>query len=197
MSKLGLVALATAKVMQVRRRTWILLGLGLVVLFGLLIWAAIALMGWFLALMQGWGTAAPEAARGALATAEQQVERVIPGAREKIAEFVPALQRQESNLREVSGSDMAPVPRYPGLVRTYWHREGRQVSVHYEGQAAFPAVLDYYLRGFAASGYAHELLSAAPEAETHVWTRGKQRYQATILTKPQGGIAVRIETRLE
>lgn len=197
MSKLGLFALVGAKIMQVRRRTWVLLGLGLLALFGLSIWAAIALMGWFFAQVQGWGAAAPEVARDALATVEQQVEQVAPGAREKIAEFVPVLKPAENPWREVSGTDIAPVPRYPGLVRTHWHREGRQVTVHYEGRAAFPAVLDHYLRGFAAMGYAHELLSASPAAESHVWTQGKQRYHANILAKPKGEIAVKIETRLE
>lgn len=45
-----------------------------------------------------------------LATAKQQVERVIPAAREKLAEFVPALKPEASTQREVSGSDIGPVP---------------------------------------------------------------------------------------
>lgn len=193
MNRLGVVALVASRVMQVRRRTWVLLGLGLLVLTGLLIWAAIALMGWFFGQVQGWSAKAPEAAQGALAT----VEQMAPGAREKVAEYVSILKPEERPQREVSGTDLAPVARYPGLVRTYWHREGRNVSAHYEGRADYAAVLAHYLQGFAALGYSQELQSATPEAETHVWTKGPQRFLAKIISTPKGGVSVQIETTLD
>lgn len=197
MSKLGLFALAAAKVMQVRRGTWVMLGFGVLALLGLTIWVAVALVGWFFGQLQGWGAAVPEAAQGVLASVEKQVEQVVPGAREKVAEYVPALKPEPPALREVSGNDIAPVPRYPGLIRTHWHREGRLVAAHYEGRADLASVLDHYARGFAALGYAHELLSATAAAETHAWIQGKQRYRASIVAGPKGEITVQIETHVQ
>lgn len=200
MNKLGFFALAAqaaSRLLQVRRRTWILLGMALLALFGLLIWAAIALLGWFFVQLQDWGGAAPQAARDALAVVERQVEQVVPGAREKVSEYVPSLKSEEKPRRDVSGTDFAPVARYPGLTRTFWHREGRLVSVHYEGRADYTAVLAHYVQGFAALGYTQELQSASPEAETHAWSKGKQRYLAKIVSEPKGMVSVEIETTLQ
>jgi len=204
MNKLGFIAAAAQfapRLFQVRRSTWIAVGVGLLVLFGLLIWAALALISWFFGQAQGWSAAAPEVAREALATVEQQVEQVVPGAREKVAaglsELAPILKSEDRPQRDVSGTDIAPVARYPGLTRTFWHREGRQINVHYEGRADFAAVLDHYVRGFTALGYTQELQSASPEAETHAWIKGKQRYLAKIVSEPKGMVSVDIETALQ
>jgi len=205
MNILGFIAAAeqfAPRLFQVRRSTWIAVGVGLLVLFGLLIWAALALISWFFGQVQGWSAAAPEAARGALATVEQQVEQMVPGAREKmsagLSEFVSIRKSEDSRpQRDVSGTDIAPVARYPGLTRTFWHREGRQINVHYEGRADYAAVLDHYVRGFAAQGYKQELQSATPEAEIHAWIKGKQRYLAKIVSQPKGAVSVDIETTLQ
>jgi hypothetical protein len=193
MNKLGLFGLAAQvapKILQVRRHTWILLGVGLFVLLGLLVWAAIAALGWFFGQVQGWSA-------GALEQVERQIEQVMPGAREKLGEFVPALKQEALPTRDVSGTDVAPVARYPGFVRTHWHREGRQVTVKYEGRADYAAVLDHYVQGFTALGYAQEVQSATPEAEAHAWSKGKQRYLVKIAGQPKGVVAVAIETTLE
>lgn len=204
MNKLGVFALAAqgaSKVFQVRRRTWVFLGLGILSLLGLLLWAIIALAGWFFGQVAIWNAAAPQAARDALATVERQVEQVVPGAREKVAaelgELVPILKPEDRPRRDVSGTDLAPVERYPGLTRTYWHREGRQVTVHFEGRADYASVLGHYVRGFTAQGYAQELQSATPEAEAHAWTQGKRRYLAKIVAEPRGMVSVHIETTLD
>lgn len=204
MNKLGLFALAAQaapKVFQVRRRTWVLLGLGILSLLGLLLWTIIALAGWFFGQVEIWNAAAPQAARNALATVERQVEQVAPGAREKVAaslgELVPILKPEDRPRRDVSGTDLAPVERYPGLTRTYWHREGRQVTVHFEGRADYASVLGHYVRGFAAQGYAQALQSATPEAEAHAWTKGQRRYLAKIVAEPGGMVSVHIETTLD
>lgn len=182
---------------RVRRRTWIGFGVALVLLAGLLIWAAIALMGWFFGQVQVWSGAVPEAAQGALATVERQAERVLPGIREKVAEIEPILTPGDRPRRDVSGTDFAPVARYPGLTRTFWHREGKLIAVHYEGRADYTAVLAHYLQGFASLGYARELQSATPEVETHAWIKGKKRYVAKIASQPKGMVYVDIETTLE
>lgn len=200
MNKFSLFTLAARvapKIFQVKRRTWILLGLALLILFALLIWAAIALIGWFFGLAQGWSAAAPQAARDALATVEQQVEQVVPGAREKVSEYVPILRSEDRPRRDVSGTDFAPVGRYPGLARTFWHREGRLLTVRYEGRADYATVLGHYVQGFAALGYTQELQSATPEAETHAWSKGNKRYLAKIASEAKGMVSVEIETTLQ
>lgn len=202
MNKLGLFAIAAQfapRFFQIRRRTWIAVGVGLLVLFGLLIWAAVALMGWFLGQAQGWMGAAPEAARGAM----EQVEQAVPGARAKLGELVPALipgghkSAATQPQRDVSGTDLGPVARYPGLARTYWHREAKQVAIEYEGAADYAAVLDHYAKGFAARGYAQTVQSAQADTETHEYAKGAERLLVKIAKKPQDGVSVRVETNLQ
>ncbi len=192
MNKLGIFALAAQaapKLFQVRRRTWIGIGVGLLVLFGLLVWAALALIGWLWGQSQGWMDKAPEAARGALA----QVEQVAPGARETLGQFVPALLPEAKPQRDVSGTDLGPVARYPGLARTDWQREGNQVAIEYQGEADYAAVLDYYTKGFAAQGFAQAVQSASMTTETHEFTQGHERIALTIAQKPKGAISVKIK----
>lgn len=194
MNNPGLFAAAAQfapRLFQVRRRTWIAVGVGLLVLFGLLIWAALALVGWFFGQAQGWMGAAPEAARGAM----EQVEQVVPGVREKLGEFVPGLNPTQPP-RDVSGTDVGPVARYPGLARTYWQREGKQVAIEYAGEADYAAVLDHYAKGFAAQGYAQSVQSATPAAETHEYAKDGERVTLTITQQPKGGVSARIETTL-
>jgi hypothetical protein len=69
--------------------------------------------------------------------------------------------------------------------------------VHYEGRADYATVVGHSVQGFASQGYTQDLQSARPEAETHAWTRGKQRYLARIVGKPKGVVAGQIETTLE
>ena len=90
-----------------------------------------------------------------------KVENTVPGAREKLGEIVPALKPAPPP-RDVSGTDIGPVARYPGLARSHWHREGREITMRYEGPADYAAVLDHYVKGFAAQGYAQNVLSATP-----------------------------------
>ncbi len=180
------------RIFQVRRRVWIAAGVGLLVLFGLLIWLAIALLGWFIGQVQGWTAAAPEVARGAL----EQVERVVPGAHEKLSghlgELAPVLKLETPPQRDVSGPDLGPVARYPGMSRTYWHREGKQVTIEYEGEVDYVAVLDHYLQGFAAEGYTQALQSATPTAESHEYTRDRERILVKVTRKPRGGVSVHL-----
>lgn len=194
MGKLGLFAAAAQfapRLSQVRRRTWIAVGVGLLVLFGLLIWAGVTLMSWFFGQAQGLLGIAPQAARGAL----EQVEQAMPGVREKLGEFVPALKPSQPQ-RDVSGTDMSPVARYPGLARTDWHQEGKQVTIEYAGEADYVAVLDHYVKGFTAQGYTQAVQSATLSAEMHEYTKGREQMTLTITQQPKGGVRVRIETIL-
>jgi len=192
MNKLGLFAFATQfapRLFQVRRRTWVAVGVGLLVLVGLLIWAAVASIGWFFGQAQGLMGAAPEAVRSAM-------EQAVPGVREKLGEFVPAIKPPQPR-RDVSGTDLGPVARYPGLARTYWHREGRQVTIEYEGEADYAAVLDHYAKGFATQGFAQTVQSAQPGAETHEYIRGAERVVFKITQTARDSVSARIETSLQ
>lgn len=172
-----------SRFLQMRRGTWIAIGLGLLTLVALLIWAAIALIGWFLGQAQGLAGKAPDAAR----SAAEQIEQVVPGVRDQLGQWVPAL-KPEPPPRDVSGTDIGPVARYPGLARSHWHREGREITVRYEGAADYAAVLDHYVRGFAASGYAQTVLSAAPEGERHDYAKGTERVGFALAQLPKGRV---------
>jgi hypothetical protein len=191
MNKSLLIAAAqfAPRLFQVRRSTWIGVGVGLLVMFGLLIWAAVALMGWMWGQSQGW----MDKARGALA----QVEQVVPGARETLGQFVPALKPEAKPQRDVSGTDLAPVARYPGMSRTDWQRWGKQVAIEYEGEADYATVIDYYAKGLAAQGFVQAVQSASVTAETHEYTKCNERIGMTIAQKPKGGISVKLNLTLQ
>lgn len=197
MNKPALVALAAQfapRFLQIRLGTWIAIGLGLLTVFVLLIWAAIALIGWFLGQAQGLAGKAPDVARGAIAQVEQiapgvreQIEQAVPGVRDQLGQWVPAL-KPEPPPRDVSGTDVGPVPRYSGLARSHWHRDGREITVRYEGAADYAAVLDHYVKGFAAQGYAQNVLSATPEGEKHEYRKDADRVVFMLAQLPKGKV---------
>lgn len=197
---LTLAAQAVPKVLEIRHRTWWLIGGGLLMLLIGMLWAAISLLGWFFGQVQSWSAAAPTVTQETLAGVQAQAERMVPAARElldrHLGDQVSDLKAPEKTWREVSGTDIGPVPRYPGLVRTYWHREGRQVNVHYEGRAGMAEVLAHYAQGFAELGFAHEVRAATADAETHVWTQDANRYVVKITSKSPGEIAIDLETKI-
>lgn len=198
MSKFGLLGYAAVfapRLFQVRRSTWIAAGLGLLTLMVLLLWAAVALIGGLWGQVRNLSDAAPDVVRDATRAAVGQVEVVVPGVRERLGEIVPVL-RAEQPRRDVSGTDVGPVARYPGLARAFWHREGREISVRYEGAADYAAVLDHYVRGFAAQGYRQNLLSAAPDAERHEYLKDADRVGFILAKDPKGGVKVTIVTVL-
>lgn len=173
-----------------RYRVWVAAGLGILALIGLSIWGALAAIGWMWGQTQGWSQNASEAARGA----SRQVEQVEPQARETPDELVPVLKPEKPTRRDVNGTDIGPVARYPGLVRTHWHREGKQIALEYEGDAEFAAVLDHYVKGFSARGFTQTVQTATPAMETHDYTNARERFTLIITEKPKGGISVRIKT---
>lgn len=190
MSKPGLAAVGAyfaAWVLQVRRGTWFAIGLGVLAIFILLLWAAVSLFGWLWGQGKSLAEGAPEATRTVIA----QVEQAVPGAREALGDLLPAL-RTEPPPRDVSGTDIGPVARYPGLARSHWHRDGREITVRYEGRADYAAVLDHYTRGFAAQAYAQSVVSAAPETEVHEYRKDHDRLRFTIARLPQGKVKVTV-----
>lgn len=194
MSRPGLVALVVqlpTRFVQAHRGTWLALAVGMTGILALLIWGAVSLFGWLWGQAQALTEAAPDAARTVIA----QVENTVPGAREKLGEFVPVL-KPEPPPRDVSGTDIGPVARYPGLARSHWHRDGREITVRYEGRADYAAVLDHYAKGFAAQGYAQSVVSAAPEGEEHDYSKNDDRVRFKVAQLPQGKVKATIVTVL-
>lgn len=190
MSKGGLLIMASQfapRFFQIRRGTWLAIAVGLMALLVMSAWAALAIFGWLWGQGKSLAEGAPEAARAVVA----QVEQAVPGARETLGELVPAL-KPEPPPRDVSGTDIGPVARYPGLARSHWHRDGREITVRYEGRAAYATVLDHYARGFAAQGYAQSVVSAAPEGEEHDYRKGDDRVGFKIAQSPQGKVKATI-----
>ena len=207
---------------RVRRSTWITVGAGLLVLFGVLIWAAMALIGWLWGQTQNLAGAAPDAVRGTARGVVSRVEEFVPGARAvldqvtasvpdargalgRVTEQLPgasellggilSASKPETSLqRDVSGQDLGPVARFPGLARTQWQRAAEGAVVDYEGKADYVKVLDYYAQGFVSAGFEQAVQSSTLEAETHQYTKNRERLTLKIAQKPKGLVGVRIET---
>jgi len=97
--------------------------------------------------------------------------------------------------RDVSGTDPGPVARFPGLARSHWHRDGREITVRYEGNADFDAVLTHYVNGFAARGYAQQILASDQvDGVKHEYMLESDKVKFVLNKKPKGGIKVSIIT---
>lgn len=192
MNLLNLAAQVAPRVFAIRKGTWITLGIGLLVLFGLMIWAAVAVVSWL------WGQAptAAEAGKRVADVALAQVEQVAPGLKEQAAALLPGAAKDVPTMRDVSGPDIGPdigVARYPGLARDYYSREGRIIEVHYTGRADFQTVLAHYSSSFAAAGYRQEVVNASREAEQHRYIKGGDLIEFRLVNKPRDRIQVELK----
>jgi hypothetical protein len=204
-----------------RRRTWIGVGIGLLVLMVLLTWAGLALIGWLWGQTRSLAGATPETLQGTARSVLEQVKGVVPGAqgmldqvaervpgirgaldqvkesvpgaREKLAVLLPALA-PETPQRDVSGEDLGPVVRPAGLIRTHWQRGENQAAVGYAGKAGYATVLDHYTKGFADHGFRQTIESATPTAEAHQYSNGSEQYVVKIAQQTPSLVSVRIET---
>ena len=91
------------------------------------------------------------------------------------------------------GADVSPVPRYPGLVRSYFVRGSQVVEVRYAGRAAFDAVLAHYVEGFTAAGYLQEVRSATPAGEQHRFRHGQEAIDLSVLRRPGGRVEIQMK----
>lgn len=178
------------RLLSIRRRTWIILSLLFLTFVALLIWATISIAGWLFGIARDGAGAAPEALQAAAA----QVEQVVPGVQEKLGALLPAL-RSPPALREVSGSDPAPVPRYPGMLRVQWQDADGQVTVRYQGEAALPEVIRHYVEGFTAQGYRQQVLTATPEQERHAFVRDNSHFSLVFSATTGGQVTVDLPAR--
>jgi hypothetical protein len=183
-------ALVVSALRKVRARTWLILGAAIVGILGLVTWAGIALLSWL------WGLfpTATEAGRRLASDAMTQIEQVVPGLKDEIVQWVPDLVG-EPPASDVSGVDVGPVPRFPGLVRSYFARGESTIEVRYTGRAPFEAVRAHYIQGFqgfAAAGYAHEVKEATPETEHHRFKRDQESIDLLLLRPAAGRVEIRL-----
>ena len=179
-----------SRIFSISRRTWIFLSVTLLVFIALLIWAVISTPGWLFGMARDSVNAAPDAVRAATV----QVEQVIPGVQEKLGVLVPGL-KPDAPLREVSGTDPAPVARFPGLARVQWQRDEQQVQVRYQGKADFAGVLKHYTQGFAAQGYQHTLLSASSTEERHEFVKDGERFNLVFSVLERDVVTIDLSSR--
>ena len=123
-----------------------------------------------------------------------RVTEQLPGASELLGGILPAIKPEAVQQRDVSGQDLGPVARFPGLARTQWQRAAEGAVVDYEGKADYVKVLDYYAKGFVSAGFEQTVQSSTLEAETHQYTKNRERLILKIVQKPKGLVGVRIET---
>lgn len=190
----------TSLLRRVRPRTWLILGGVVVGIFGLLVWAGIAVLSWL------WGLVPTAATSGnrLVGDAMTQIEQSAPGLKEQIGQWVPELKEQVAQwapslaedlpASDVSGTDLGPVPRFTGLVRTSFARREGAVEVRYAGPVAFEAVRAHYVQGFAAAGYAQEVIDASREAENHRFTSGQETFELGLLRQAGGRVEVRLKS---
>jgi len=202
---------AVAALRRVRARTWLILGGVVFGIIALLVWAGIAILSWL------WGQmpVAADAGNRFVGEAMTQIEKTAPGLKDQVDQWVPGLKQQVEQLApglkeqveqrvpslavqppasDVSGTDLGPVPRFSGLVRSAFSRSEGGVDVRYLGPAAFEAVRAHYVQGFTAAGYAQEVMEATPDAESHRFTLGEDTIALSLLRLPAGRVEVRLKT---
>lgn len=181
---------------QLRRYRRVIIGvaLTLALLLGLTIWGVIAGASWLL-------DKAPQMAASGqqvLTAAREKIEEVAPQAKERVQVWLPSTNPAQPVAQDVSGSDLGPVSRMAGLVRTRYTETDKQRQTRYEGKVDYQATLQHYLRGFDRPDMEHHVINAAPGSEQHRFRNGQQEWQLDIQQQPEGRISVALsETRLQ
>ena len=196
LNKFWFLSQAASSLRGVRAHTWPILGAVGLVIVGLIVWAGIALLSWLWAQ----APAVTEAGKRLAGEAATKIEQAAPGLKEQAEQWAPGVKEQVGRwlpgraeappANDVSGADVGPVPRFPGLVRSHFARAGQVVEVRYAGRAAFETVLAHYVQGFAAAGYAQEVMSATPEGELHRFRHGQESIDLSLTRRPGGLLEV-------
>lgn len=140
-----------------------------------------------------WGNL-PAAADAGKRLADQtmaQIQQAAPHVIEQVGSWVPGIGA-ETPASDVSGIDIGPVPRFPGLVRSQFTRAETTVEVRYAGREAFEAVRAHYVKGFAAAGYVHEVMTATKDAEHHRFSTDRDSIEF-VLMRHAGRVEVRLK----
>jgi hypothetical protein len=181
----------------------------------LLIWALIASAQWLLYQSRDVAAdmlnSAPKISEVVLGKLEQVIpgtsktlEAAVPGAREAFEGLVPGaavatdtlesvmsgLDLKRAALREVSGTDIAPIARYTGMVRIAWDQAG---SAQFEGKADFKQVRHHYRDAFIEQGYTETTVSANQETEVQEYLKEQERYKLTTTQKSPTMVQLKIE----
>jgi hypothetical protein len=201
MSVLSSTAGLVPRFLGIRKRVWIGIGLTLLVLMGLLVWALVASVSWLF----GQAPGAAEAGKRAAGVAIEQVEKSVPGIREQVGVWIPGVAgvaggaggaagaaKAEAGIADVTGSDIGPVARFAGLPRDSFMRQGESTIVRYVGKADYAAVLGHYAQGFAAAGYRQEVLAATRQSEHHRYVSGTQSIEFLLTGKADGQVEVEL-----
>ncbi len=138
-----------------------------------------------------------EAARAKLEQAKQQASEVIAAA-PAIAAGVGAASvgiLQSTPASDVSGQELAPFDRFPGLIRTSWQKQGESASVSYQGIADFRALISHYADGFAAAGFSQSVESASANAESHTYIKGGEIILLSAKKMPGARVELQLQTQ--
>lgn len=133
---------------------------------------------------------AKEALKGVVPSAKEALDGVVPGATGMLENVVGGFDLKRSTQREVSGTDVAPIARYSGLVRTAWDKSG---VVQYEGKADFKQVRNHYSNDFIAQGYIETIVSSNQETEVQEYIKGQEHYKLTTTQKSPTIVQLKIE----
>lgn len=173
---------------SIRARAWLMLAAVLLVVLGLLAWAAIALLSWL------WGQfpTAADAGKRFASEAVTQVEQVAPGLKEQVGQWVPEFAGALPSV-DVSGTDIGPVPRFPGLIRSYYAQTEKTMEARYSGRADFDSVRAHYVQGFTNAGYAHEVAEATLDMEHHRFTAGQEVVELMLMRNMGDRVDVRLK----
>lgn len=181
-----------SRIRAVKRRTWVILGLVMALLFGLAVWAAIAVVSFFWGQTQTLVAGAPELAREATRVAAAQVGVLLPAAQEKLAQMkeqlptvagiklpeVPGLTDAPPS-QDVAGSDLGPA-RFAGLTRVSWLKNGTLAEASYQGAVDYAKARQHYIQAFTAMGFSHAVLGATITEETHEFVSARERMTLKI-----------------
>ena len=173
MTRIAFAAMAAQyfpRIFSVRKRTLVGTGIALIVVLGLFFWAIYALLIWVF----GWIFQAVEQAPELTRQAQEKIEVVAPGVQKSIGEAATGIFGGARTDREVSGEDIAPVPRIDGFVRVRWLAEGDRTQVEYRGDRSIPEVVAHYRKGFSELRYGAKVISASTAGEVHMfWKPGE------------------------
>jgi hypothetical protein len=216
MNKLGVLAYAAKlapQILKIRRKTWILLGLGFAATGLVFAWIAFMLISWLWGHTQTLAThtlsQAPAIVTQAAQSVLNQTSVLAPEAQAQLDQAQAKLDQAKSQLgsllalpgavtaqtQDVSGGDVGPVPRLPELMRTRWQQQGAKASVEYQGSANYANVLAHYQQGFKAQGFEQSVNAADARSEVHSYRKGAEVFQLTISQLAAGKVNVRLETK--
>lgn len=205
-NRLGGVVSAASFLGRIKKRTWIIIGLIALCILGLLLWLVISVAAWLFGqaaagsdagarfldntlaqveqvipnVSEPLETLVPDAKQKALAVVEQ-AQNVVPELQKQVEEIVPDIRLPvAAPTSDVSGNDLGPVARFPGLVRTAFVRDAETVSVDYQGKALLKDVVAHYVAGFTAAGFTHEVISADMRSEQHAFTQNGSSIRVSL-----------------